>query len=94
MVLFIFNIWVFNRSNSMKKKNNENLRNKKYVCFTRTHAQILKTFVFYLLVACAHSYYGPDCNLTCSISCFNQTCDAKSGECLKVIFFKSVILVF
>lgn len=54
----------------------------------------LKTFVIYLLVACAHSYYGPDCNLNCSISCFNQTCDAKSGECLKVIFLKLVILVY
>lgn len=54
----------------------------------------LKNFVCYVLVACAHSYYGPNCNLTCSTSCFNQTCDAISGECLKVTFLKSVILFY
>lgn len=63
-------------------------------CFTRTQTQILKTFVFYLLVACAHSYYGPDCNLTCSTSCFNQTCDTISGECLEVTLLKSVIIFY
>lgn len=44
MVLFIFNIWVFNRSNSMKKKNNENLINKKYVCFNMFYPNAYTNF--------------------------------------------------
>lgn len=49
---------------------------------------------FYVLAACAHTYYGPDCNLTCSTSCFNQTCDTISGECLEVTLLKSVIIFY
>lgn len=51
-------------------------------------------FFFYSLVACAHTYYGLNCNLTCGTLCFNQTCDAKSGECLKVTLLKPVILFY
>lgn len=42
-------------------------------------------FIFLLfLVACAQTYYGPNCNLKCSTSCVNQTCDSRSGKCLTV----------
>lgn len=53
-----------------------------------------KTHELTFFIACAHTYYGPDCNFTCSTSCLNQTCDAESGECLKVAFLKSVVLFY
>lgn len=43
------------------------------------------------LVACAQTYYGPNCNLTCSTSCVNKTCDSRIGKCLTASQEKEII---
>lgn len=42
--------------------------------------------VLHFPIACEHEYYGLNCNLTCSTTCINQTCDAESGICVMVNF--------
>lgn len=38
-------------------------------------------FFYIFFVACAHSFYGPNCRLRCSNTCINRTCDAEKGSC-------------
>lgn len=46
--------------------------------------------VLHFPIACEHKYYGLNCNLTCSTTCINQTCDAESGICVMVNFLKHI----
>lgn len=72
-------------------KCNKNVFEQSIVFYLNAQIKEIHVF-FYLLVACGHTYYGQGCNMTCSTSCFNQTCDAKTGACLKVTLLKSMIL--
>lgn len=38
--------------------------------------------MYCLLVECGIGFYGPNCVLTCSMTCLNNECDRVNGTCI------------